>query len=400
MSFIPPFRRLPTSVITIVAILCGTVVAQEVVRARADRPQDKGNDMEALIAQALDQKTNLDLKDKPIGEALELLGGQTGIPIAIEPGTLRLLPNDARTMLSATIQNKPLREVLTALLRPIALQFDVEGERLVIRPIPPLRRAPQRATWTELALLDKLGSTPWSDDFAKSLKFQFQRTPLSLADVNRKTLMELAAKAGEGTASEVLELATHHYGWTWHVAEDVIVVLPKTRQIELQLERRISADYTQTSVQDALLDLAERAGVPLRCDPGAFASLSPFVAERFHLKVVNTPIRQAFELVAGQTGLGYYIEPEGVRIAASILGPTGTPTVTSASGVEDTVKRLRENSVVLHLELPATKDGRKFTIMVRGQDLPPDVRAMINTAITDSIEPIRLALQTTTRPHD
>jgi hypothetical protein len=431
----PLFRRMTAGVVVILAVLCGTTVAQQVVPASGTpekpaarsaiaistgsvappkstaltpRSKDQGTDKGALIAQALDQLTDLDIKDKVIGEAFDLLGEQTGIPIVIEPGTLDQLPQGSRTKLSATIKKKCLRTSLAALLQPIALRFDVEDEHLVIRPTPPLRRIPQRATWQELDLLKKLATNRWSDDFAKSLKFQFQRTPLTLADVNRNTLLELAAKVGEGTASEVLELATNQYGWTWHPDGDLIVILPKTRQVELQLEQRVTADYSEMSVQDTLVDLAEKAGVPLRCDPGALASLSPFVAERFNLKVVNTPIRQAFELLAGQTGLGYYIEPEGVRITASALSSAGGPTVNPAAHAPDatgnipqaTYDLLRSNSIVANIELPPSPDGRKFVIVVRRGDLPQDLRDLINAVIADSVEPIRIALKAATRPHD
>jgi len=434
MSSNSVFRRVPAGVVVILAVLCGTIIAQQVVPASgtpdkpaapasvtistgsaaqtkapaaAQHPKNRGNDKAALIALALDQPTDLDIKNKAIGEAFDQIAEQTGIPIVIDPGTFCLLPEDSRTTLSATSKKTPLRDSLTALLRPIALCFDVEDDTLVIHPTPPLRRVPHRATWQELALLEKLATTPWSEEFAKTLEFQFQPTSQTLADVNRGTLLELAAKVGLGMATDVLEQATNHYGWTWHPAGKLIVVLPKTRQNELQLDQRITADYTQFSVPDTLLDLAQRAGVPLRCDPGAFASLTPFVAERFHVKVINTTIREAFELVAGQTGLGYYIEPEGIRITASNLTPTGNPAPAPRppDGVDrntqaETIKLLRETSVVIQLELPPGPDGKKITIMVRRGDLPDDLKELVNATIKASAEPIRVALKAATQPHD
>jgi len=432
MSSNSVFPRVPAGVVVILAVLCGTLIAQPAVPASDppdkaagsssaaivtasiaplkapaanQHPKKSTDGKAALIAEALNQPTDLNIQKKAIGDAFDQLGEQTGIPIVIDPGTFCLLPEDSRTTLSATSQKTPLRESLTALLRPIALGFDIEDDSLVIRPTPPLRRMPKRATWQELGLLEKLATTPWSEEFAKTLEFQFQPTSQTLADVNRGTLLELAAKVGAGTATDVLEQATNHYGWTWHVCGKLIVVLPKTRQIGLQLERRITADYSQFSVQDTLLDLTEKAGVPLRCDPGALASLSPFVAERFHIKVSNTPIHDVLDLVAGQTGLNYYVEPEGVRITACSLTPSGAPVaphptdVTSNTPAE-TVKLLRESSVVIQLELPPTPDGKKITLMVRRSDLPDDLKDLVNAAIKASAEPIRVALRAATQPHD
>ena len=335
-----------------------------------------------------------------MGDAIDQLAAQTGVPIEIEPTTFSLLPYDVKTAVSLTIKGKPLREGLTDLLRPIGLTFDLEDQRVMIRPIPALRRIVGRASWKELGLLEMLCSSPWSGELGKSLKVQFQGSPLSSADVNREALLHMAAGVGQGPACEVLEHATGQYGWTWHAEGDVIVVLPKSLQIERQLERRITIDYAQTSLQNALLDLTETAGVPLRLDPGALTSVSPAIAEGFNLKLVNTTVRQALELIAGKTGLAYYIEPDGVRITANAGCATGSGGSADTAGntAERTAKILRESSVVAQIELPVGKDGHKITILVRRSELPPDVNDMIKNVIQNSIEPLRLALRATSQP--
>lgn len=373
---------------------------------QADRPpgaaavgkEDGDDPIDALIAQALDQPTNLELKNVEIRTAFEKLADQTGIRIEIEPGTLSLLPYGSKTVLTTTIKRRPFRESLTALLRPIGLEFEVENQRVVIRPTPPLRRCVQRARWAELELIEKLYAAPWSDALAETLKFQFQNVP-SAPEVNLSTLLTLAKGVGSGTAAEVLEQATGRYGWTWYPAGDVIVVLPKTRQIERQLEKRISLVFSQAGLADVLTEVTRRAGVPLLLDPGVL-NAAPSGVTRFNTSFQNTPVRQVLELISGQTGLAYFIEPEGVRISASALmavaatRPVGE--VTDASLLA--VQQLRANQVVGQITLPRGNDGSTITIFIRENDVPLDVKEMLPKAKSSAIDVIRAALQTTTRP--
>lgn len=428
----PVIRCLPVGIVAIFAILTGTIVAQVVPASRTPenpapepphpgqvlfgspqpapkpapiaRQHDEDARMEGLIAAALDQKTDLNIKDKPILEAFEMLAEQTGVQIEVEAGTVGLLPYDAGTRVSASIKGRPLRESLIALLRPIGLQFDVENRRVVIRPTPPLRRCVERVTWKELALLERLSTTPWNDELAESLKFQFQDSPVTSASVNRDTLLRLARNVGQGTAAEVLEQATDQFGWTWRPKGDLIIVLPKTRQIEQQLQKCISVDYTRTSLEDALLDLATKAHVALRYEPGTLASLSPFIAERFSLSVENMPIRQVLELMAGQTGLAYYIEQDGVRITANPLSSAGS----AQAGADDTAKiadaivRSRyTNSVVGQILLPAAKNKPQIAFFIRENDLSPEMNEQRKALLRDFAgQSVQASLQAMTQPHD
>jgi hypothetical protein len=418
-------RRPALGVLTLLAMLAGTAAAQSPSAARAPekskphfmiptpgtpgsphaspipaaRPpsrqpaQDEDAHWGVLISKALDQATDLNIKDKPIGDAFDILSDQTGITIDVEPGTFDLLPNESQTRVNATIKGKPLRDSLTALLRPIGLKFEVENRVVMIRPIPPLRRIAGRSTWKDLDLLNRLSTTPWDDDYVKSLNFRFLSMP-GVPDISRDMLLDLAAKIGKGAASSVLEEATNRLGLTWYPSDDVIVVLPKARQFQRQLERPISVDYTKTTLQDALADLAERAGVHLRCDPGALASLSPFVAERFNVKAENRPIREVLEWIAGQTGLSYYIDAEGLRIAANPLGPTTPPPDA----------RPVRSSVFCTVKFPAAKDQPEITVFLRDEDLTEEqkatLKAMGREAVAKQVSGGPTDAQVTTQPHD
>src|SRR4029453_10532543 len=148
----------------------------------------------------------------------------------------------------------------------------------------PLERLARRATWPELAQLEMLQTKPWSKDLFASLKFQFQDSSTDDLNVNLETLRKMADAVGTGSAAEVLEHATDRFGWTWYVTEEAIVILSKPRQIERQLERRVSLRYSEGNLKDVLLDLANQAGVLLRMDPGVLSNL-PANADRITLSI-------------------------------------------------------------------------------------------------------------------
>jgi len=358
----------------------------------------ENDEFEILIIQALDQPTNLKVEDMPIRRALQELGENTGIPIRLAPGTTDVLPYGSQTkLLSATIENRPLRESLTALLQPLGLEFVPTRKEVLVRATAPLGRIARRATWDELALLQKLHTQPWSKELFDSLRFQFQDQPPATVTANRDLLGRLADQVGAGSAAEVLEHACDQHGWTWRPAGTLIVVLTKAKQIERQLQTPVSLRYVQISLSEALADLAHRANVLLRFDPGALTSLPPQTAERFSLSIENATVRQALEVIAGETGLSYFIESDGVRVTHGVAPPpTGSaPTGSLAAQAEATARAtaaaLRSNSIVGHITFPMP-DGSSFSFFVRRNDLPTEVNEMRKTKIHDAINDLRQRL--------
>lgn len=356
-------------------------------------------DSETRIIAALDKTIDLRVQDAPIRQALDQLGEAAGIPISMATGTTYLLPYGGQTKLTATISRRPLREALVALLRPLGLSFKPTGTGLIIHATPPLKRIGRRATWEDLATLEKLYREEWSEALFESLRFQFQDMASSNGNVNRETLRRVAADVGAGLAADVLERACDQQNWTWHPDGAIIAILTKTRQIERQLETRLSLRYTQASLTEALSDLANRADVLIRFDPGVLANLPPQTAERFSLSIENATVRQALEVIAGETGLGYVIEPEGVRMtdAAIASGPGtngGEPTTMAAQAqvtAQATAAALRSNSIVGQLTFPMP-DGSSFSFFVRQNDLPPEVDAMRKAKIIRAVNNIRQQL--------
>jgi hypothetical protein len=364
-------------------------------------PAQDADALEVLIVQALDQPTDLNVQEVPIRQAIDQLAANTDIPIKLAPGCTSLLPYGSQTKVSATIQKRPLRESLTALLHPLGLEFVPAGREVIIQPTPPLARIGRRATWDELGILEKLYAQPMTPELFNSLHLQFQNTGTSDEAAGRDILAKLVAGVGEGPAAAVLEHACDQRGWSWHPEGQIVAVLTKTKQIERQLESRVTLRYVQVSLIEALTDLGARAGVLVRFDPGVLASLPPQTAERFSLSMENATVRQALEVVAGETGLGYVIEPTGVRITRQPAAGAGAVAATSPAGgaitsqieatAQATAAAMRSNSVVGQVTFPLP-DGSSFAFFVRQGDLPPEVNAMREAKIAKTVNQIRQRL--------
>lgn len=340
---------------------------------RPARPQEAENEVDIAINQVLDGPISFDLKNATLREAIDKVSQLTSIPIEIEKNTAGYLPYGTRTRLNATVENGRLGDSLTALLRPLGLRFDVEDGRLTIRPRPVLARICRRATWDELELIEKLESTKWSAEFASGLKFQFQGM-VGDDESNLRKLRELAAQVGgDGSAARVLEAVCEKYGWSWYPDGDKVVVLPRTAQVERQLNRYVTFEYDGWNLREVLLDLiARRAGVLLKLDPGVLAAIPPSTVQNFKFSLSNATIRQGLEFIAGETGLSYLIEQDGVRIVS--YGLVGTATQPSTE-VAAAAAALRSNPIIGQITLPGPA-GFNLSLFIREQDLSAETNQL------------------------
>ncbi len=357
--------------------------------------EPRGDTQEVEIIQALDRKTDLVVNDAPIQEALAQLAEGTDIPLVVKAGTMDLLPYGSKTALTATIEDLPLRDSLAGLLWPVGLTFEVKNARVVVIPTEGLARLGRRATWDELATLKTLYTQPWTNDLTEKLSFRFREISGTGANTNRDLLQKSAQNVGEGSAADVLTLACERYGWTWYPERNQVVILPKTKQVERQLEKRVSLQYSQIGLREALLDLADRAGVLLEMDPGVFAELPPQTAERFSLRIENATVRQALEVVAGQTGLKYTVEPEGIRLTGNALPVHGTLATTHAAStqvVRPEATDIRTNPIVGQITKTGA-DGTQYSFFIRLEDLPPEMARLRQIAIEKEVVNFRKLLE-------
>jgi len=378
-SATPPAQMIPTPSASTVA---GKPSAGKAAATAAtlQRHEVSNEEKEILVTQALDELTTLRIQEKPIGEAIQILSDNTGIPIEFDRFVLGCLPYGTKTMISATIPNQPLRTSLTALLNPLACQFKQTQAKLVISPRPALFRIGRRAAWEEVTLIERLYAKPWSKELSNSLKFQFQGMSAAEATAARQKIDTLADSIGAGSAANVLDLACDQNGWAWHPEKDILVICTKTRQVEMQLQRLISVQYTNMQLKDVLLDLAQQSGMVLKMEPGVLAMLPAQQTERYRLMLENVTVRQAFEVISGETGLGYAIEGDGIRIT---LSSTAT---TQASGNNGPIATKSTNPAVGTVPVPGIPGATWF---IREQDLSPSV----NQARIEYIQQVGKQLQ-------
>jgi hypothetical protein len=350
-------------------------VAAAVVAATLGPLVTRANDdWPTLIQQALDQPTDLEIADQPIADALAYVGQRTGVTIDIAPAVVEMLPYGAQTTVSATIRGTPLREGLAALLRPIGLQFAIRGSRIQAEPVAALARLGRRATWEELELLDQLASNNWWGGVAEQLRITIEGELLSTDDAFG-ALRDRAAKVGAGTALDAVENACGAMHWVWVPRGRQVVVMSATDFHRDRLGATDSFRYVGVPLANVLVDLTQRAGVPLRLEPGVLADLPTQTLNAFTLQAENIPYEQALELIAGATALAYTVGDEGVWL----YRPEGVAAVSAGarSGSAD--------PYVMKITMPAGPDGTTYEILVRQSELPHELLNIRKQRIDDAI---------------
>src|SRR5262249_15340544 len=108
-------------------------------------------------------------------------------------------------------------------------------------------------------------------------------------------------------------------------------------------------------------------------------------------------------IIAGQTGLGYVVEPDGIRITPNTFNAAANGTSQPAASADDTAQRtaaaLRSDSYVGQITLPGAI-GTTYSFYIRETDLPDHVIVLRKAKLLEAGERIRQALSATSRPHD
>lgn len=342
-----------------------------------------GDDWRALVEEALDQVTELDIENRPIIEAFDTVVQNTGVQVSIAQETLDLLPYGPNTRLNAHIHNMTLREGLTQMAAPLGLRFEIGQRSLELVPASPLARLGRRATWEELDSLAALGQLELSHDSAQvdalANRFQFQVGEPDPWPLLRQAIVG----AGAGRGDEVLTLACDALGWTWYPSGKHIVVV---RKVDQQLRQVISLRQTGRHLTDVLQAIAGQAGLTIRCDPGAIAALPPQTSSNFSLYVENKSVADTLELVSATTGLGFEVLPDAVVFynPSEQAGQAAQPAAGELSRPRD--------PYVGRISLPPGPDGISIELVIRESDLTPEVNELrlrhlkrANQAIKDAL---------------
>ncbi len=292
----------------------------------------------ALINKQLDSIQNLKL-DTTLPDAMRQIANQTGVRLEADPGVWDLLPWGEQTSIKVNIQNRTLRDGLTAITQKLALQFVLGDESVQLKPIPALARLDRRATIDELNVLDLMTANP----------IHVRSDPRTLRDLIATENDRLAAlkssfaidnQAAEGlldqkisvpanaSLADALEDATGQCDAAWYPSGKTIVVIAKEAQIRMQLRRTITARYNGVDVSQVLLEIFQRAGVDFSVEPGVYQKIKPQYRS-IQLMLDNASVQQALESIGGYTGLGFGITDKGVHVSFQGSDSGGTTRATT-----------------------------------------------------------------------
>jgi hypothetical protein len=349
----------------------------------------------ALLNEALDKQVNLVINGV-LPQAMSQIADETGVRIEADPLIWDLLPWGDQTNITATIQNKTLRESLRAITQKLGLTFVLRENAVEIQPVPALTRVGRRATLDELELLDLLSSQPFRMDNARpTLRQVLDAVDGQLAKVKKEFAVEIRVPQGpiqetlipvprNATLADALEAIPRSTGMTWYPWAQTVVVLPKGDQIRALLGKKISLNLRGDDVGQVLLDLSRLTGVPFSIEPGAVQRVPPeFRSVR--LVAENAPVQQVLEQLAATTGLGYVVSDKvgtasGVGGGVYIWNNSPIPSL-SGAGPEPQPPRSR---ISLLVPLPGGQQ-----MVLPEADLPEDVQEYLRSVREAEIRRLR-----------
>jgi len=319
----------------------------------------EGSSVEQKLDAAIPE---LVLESRPVPDVLKELSQQTGVPITLEDRAVNKLPWGAQTKFSSvTIRDSTLREALPRILQPLALQFKIEDNRVVISPSPALERLDGRITWKELELYNKLAGAAYSPETFKQFELQYRITSKLDAPA---LLADQLARAGTGNTADLLETATASLNWTWIPQDTRIVILTQQAMYARGMARRMTGRYDRRPLGEILFELGREAGVHVHLQAGTFTRLPRETVDRYSLFLTNASIRQAFDYIAAETGLAYSIEPDGVHVGPADNIEKMFPPRTAEA----------EDPYVAKFSIPYNDKGINLEFLLRESELPRDIR--------------------------
>ena len=348
---------------------------------------------------ALNRSVSLTIADAPISEVFQKLAQVTGVRFVIDADTLALLPYGAQTHLAVTLQNITLRDALSRLLAPSALRWTLEKDGVHIVPGEALYRMTRRATFDELQLLGKLntGRLEPGKPVLEQLRQMTANPDLSLAfrlgEVSQEQVDRAAERAGKtlpASPADYLDMLTAPNDWTWYVWSNDIVILPRVKQVDRQLQKQVSLRYQNTQIESVLLDLARQARVQLEMAPGVLSTLPPDVRSNFNLMMADASVAQALEVISGATGLTFERTPQGILVQPS-ASAVGQGQATASVGGATTPATQPGRRFFVRMNVPV--NGTIVEVYLRAEELPPDVVEKIEAAKAQLIEQIRAGAQ-------
>ena len=348
---------------------------------------------QGTVMRALDEPFSVELTDVPITEALRAVSEKTGLGIKLADDVLECLPHGEETRLRIKARDARLRDALTAMLAPVSLQWRAEGRGVLVTPSAELARINRRPTFTEVGVLAKLdGATlakgsPALDQLREITGVGELSLVWHLGDEKDGAKAQAAADGRlPCTGKEYLDRICHGRDWTWYLWGTDLVITTKQMQTARQLGRRVAVRYQNQPLLDVLLDLAHKAGLKLTMDPGALNAVNEETRKNFTLLMADATVEEALQAVSGATGLTFTSGALTVRVGAAGNVPTTQPQAA----------RTRVPYLVT-MEI-ADKDGRKYTVMFRPDDLPDELDEYIEQQKAEQLRHLRTEYSPATQP--
>lgn len=339
------------------------------------------DDTSALINQALDKQFELKLNNL-LPQAMALIEQKTGVPMKADPAVWDLLPWGRDTNINATIANQTLREALDAITRKLGMQYQIREGAIVLEPIPALRRLARRSTVQELGALDALSTTPFDQPGQLTVKQLLDAVDAKLAagktqyavDRPNGDTVRLDAPvnvARNATLIDALEAMTKQSNATWYPWGKTIVVLAKQDEVKRLLARTITVRFNGVDVQQVLLELSQKAGVPFNIEPGALQTIPP-EARNIRLVLDDYSIQDALENICGVTGLDYMYKDNGLYLWNQANGGPGH-------------RNAPQDRVLIMMPVR----GTDMTVLITESQVPPDVKEYIKSKQAKQLDAIR-----------
>jgi len=351
---------------------------------------------------ALDKPVDLNITDAPINQVFQRLTEATGVRFVIGKDVYACLPYGDQTRLAVKLKNVTLRNALSPMLTPQAMEWRIEKDAVRILPAAPLLRMTRRATYEELValgrilsarlqpvdkggvVLDQLRTATGNKDLKLNFHARTDKRETAEAGVQRANL------ALPCTGAQWLNMLCHGRGWTWYVWGNDVMIIEQKMQIRRQLQQEVSLRYEGADLTTVLLDLAHKARVLLNMDPGVMEYVPVETSKNFNLIMSEATIAQALEVISGATGLQFVTENQGVRVEASeklrqaLERPAGSST--------------KRSPFFLKTSIPLG-DGSSLETYIRAEDLPAEIQAIINAERARLVEALLKKYNiTTTQP--
>ncbi len=382
------------------AVLTSGAVLVALVLALASVPAAGQSGVSVQLA--LDKPVDLNITDAPISQVFQRLTQATGVRFIIGQDVYACLPYGDQTRLAVKLKNVTLRNALSPMLTPQAMEWRIDKDSVRILPTAPLLRLIRRATYEELLGLGRILSVKLQPVSKAGLVVDQLRTATGNKALNlkfhAKTDKKEAAKVGieranlalPCTGAQWLDMLCHGRGYTWFYRGDDVVIVEQKLQIQRQLQQPVSLRYEGADLTTVLLDLAHKARVQLNMDPGVMDYVSVETRKNFNLIMSEATIAQALEVISGATGLQFVTENQGIRIEASEKLKLSVEPVAGS-----TTKR---SPFFLKTSIPLC-DGSTLEAYIRASDLPAEVQTIINAEKAKLVEALLKKYNiTTTQP--